>query len=360
MPTTRSIGLTPEQLAARRQGIGGSDAGAILGVDSYRSALDIYEQKLGLRDPAPPNAAMKRGIHLEAVARKLYTELTGRRVRRIGQRVNATPGFGFMLCNVDGMILADHLAESRGRPQGPGVLELKCPGVWAFAKIKREGLPLSYIAQMQHNLVVTGYGWGSFALFNADLWELIHFDVVADPDLQQALILKEQEFWMEHVEPRIPPVAAPAPAPEISGRLQESTGAGELILRNDPEWAAAAAQFTEADEIAETGTHLKHVAQEKLQKLMGKYGVCEGAGIRCYWTEQSGRRSFDRKALEHSAPLDRIAVATKINERVMHDATKAGILADLPSCAVDFTQFETVGKPFEMFRLYRVAAGTGD
>ena len=358
MSTTRSIGLTPEQVAARRQGIGGSDAGAILGVDSYRTALDIYEVKVGIREPEPPNAAMKRGTFLEPIARKLYTELTGRRVRRMSQRTHA--GYPFMLCNVDGMILALADRQRGDERAGPGVLELKCPSVWAFAKIKREGLPLAYIAQMQHNLVVTGFGWGSFALFNADLWELIHFDVVADADLQHALILKEKAFWLEHVDPRIPPVVPPVPAPELAGQLKESTGAGELVLRNDPEWAAAAAQFTEAEEIAETGAHLKHVAQEKLQKLMGQHGVVEGAGIRCYWTEQNGRKSFDRKALEHSAPLDRISVATKINERVMHDASKAGLLADLASCAVDFSQFETVGKPFDVFRLYHVKAGAGD
>ena len=351
--TPQSVGLTPEQIAARRQGIGGSDAGAILGVDSYRSALAIYEVKVGIREPDPPNAAMKRGTFLEPIARKLYTELTGRRVRRTGQRVH--PIHTFMLCNVDGLIHRD--------TKGPGVLELKCPGVWAFAKVKREGLPLAYIAQMQHNLVVTGYEWGSFALFNADLWELIHFDIVADRELQQALILKEEEFWKQHVEPKIPPVVSPAPPSEIEERLakgQESAGAGALVLRNDPEWAQAAAQFTEAEEIAGIGAELKRTAQEKLQKLMGQPGAVEGAGIRCYWTVQQGRKSFDRKSLEGSAPLDRIAVATKINERVMHDASKAGLLADLPSCAVDFSQFESVGKPFDVFRLYHVNAGVGD
>jgi predicted phage-related endonuclease len=35
-------------LAERRKSIGGSDIGAILGVDQYRSPLDVYNSKTGL------------------------------------------------------------------------------------------------------------------------------------------------------------------------------------------------------------------------------------------------------------------------------------------------------------------------
>src|SRR5919106_197694 len=134
---TRSVGLNPAQLEARKKGIGGSDAAAVLGLDSYKTPLDIYELKLGLRQPEPPNAAMTRGVFLEPIARRLYRELTGRRVKRLHQVEH--PSYPFMLCNVDGLILAN---RKRTGHEGAGVLELKCPGIWAFAKAEREGLPL--------------------------------------------------------------------------------------------------------------------------------------------------------------------------------------------------------------------------
>ena len=44
-------------LAERRTGIGGSDAGAILGVNKYRTALDVYLDKTGQAEDQVENDA---------------------------------------------------------------------------------------------------------------------------------------------------------------------------------------------------------------------------------------------------------------------------------------------------------------
>jgi len=352
--TSVTSGLTKEQIEARKLGIGGSDAASVLGCNPYRSARELYELKLGLREPDPPNAQMKRGIYLEAVARRLYTELTGRGTRRLKQQVH--PSYPFMLCNVDGMIVGT-------KRDTPGVLELKCPAIWTFAKVKREGLPLHYIVQMQHNLAVTGYKWGSFALFNADAWELIHFDVERDLDLIDALYVKEEQFWRQHIEKRVPPPEVPNTTPELVAQLakaEAASGGGELILRSDAEWCEAARMYLEAKELGETSENLLASAKEKLQALMVQKGAVEGGGLRVYWSEQDGRVTFDRKALEASAPLDRLAVGAAINQRVMNDDTKTAILADLGQCGVDLKTFEKQGKSFDVFKAYQVRAGIGD
>lgn len=354
MTTSVTSGLTKEQIEARKLGIGGSDAASVLGCNPYRSARELYELKLGLREPDAPNAQMKRGIYLEAVARRLYTEITKRGVRRLKQQVH--PSYPFMLCNVDGMIVGTG-------NDTPGVLELKCPAMWTFAKIKREGLPLHYIVQMQHNLAVTGYKWGSFALFNADAWELIHFDVERDVDLIDALIVKEEQFWLQHVTPRVPPPEVSNTTPELVAQLakaEQAAGGGELILRSDPEWCDAARMYLEAKELGETSENLLASAKEKLQALMGQKGAVEGGGLRVYWSEQDGRVTFDRKALGASAPLDRLAVGAAINARVMNDDTKTDILTDLAQCGVNLKMFEKQGKAFDVFKAYQVRAGVGD
>ena len=355
MTTSVTSGLTKEQLEARKLGIGGSDAAAVLGINPYRTALELYELKLGLREPDPPNAAMKRGIVLESIARKLYGELTGRRVRRLRQQTHHD--YPFMLCNVDG--------EIAGGKRGRGVLEMKCPGIWAFAKAKREGLPLHWIVQLQHNLEVTGYQWGSFALFNSDLWEMIHFDVERDDDLARALVVKESQFWNEHVLAKVPPPPeVQNTTPELMAQLaraQGAVGGGELLVRNDPEWGTAAEMYREAREIEETAENLMAAAKEKLKGLMGEKGAIEGGGIRVYWSERDGKKSFDRKTLEATKPLERFAVAAAINSRVMGDDMKTAVLADLANCAVDFAAFEKVGKPYEDFRVYPLrSVGVGD
>jgi predicted phage-related endonuclease len=258
-----------------------------------------------------------------------------------------------MLCNVDGEILGDQ----RGR----GVLELKCPGMWAFAKVKREGLPLHWIVQMQHNLEVTGYAWGSFALFNADLWEVVHFDVARDEELAQALTMKERDFWFNHVQLRVPPPAVQDTTPELMAALakaETSAGDAKLIVRNDPEWGEAARMYLEAKEIAETGEHLLETAKGKLKSLMGEKGAVEGAALRCYWSQRDGRRTFDRKAMERVKPLDRLKVLDVLSNYTDGESIAAAI-GD--RCDIDFSAFEKVGQPYEDFRAYPLkSVGVGD
>lgn len=57
--------LTPEE---RRQGIGGSDVGAIMGANPYCSPVQIYREKIGELDPPDFNYAMKWGHILERPA----------------------------------------------------------------------------------------------------------------------------------------------------------------------------------------------------------------------------------------------------------------------------------------------------
>ena len=42
---------SPEWLAFRRTGIGGSDAAAIIGKSHFKSNVDVWEEKKGLREP---------------------------------------------------------------------------------------------------------------------------------------------------------------------------------------------------------------------------------------------------------------------------------------------------------------------
>ena len=50
-----------EWLLLRRKGIGGSDAAAIVGLNRWRSAFDVYAEKVGLKPEQPDNEAMRRG-----------------------------------------------------------------------------------------------------------------------------------------------------------------------------------------------------------------------------------------------------------------------------------------------------------
>lgn len=61
------MALTKQQLIARKQGIGGSDAAAILGLSQWKSPLDIFFDKLDTGEPEQINTPFTEwGIRLES------------------------------------------------------------------------------------------------------------------------------------------------------------------------------------------------------------------------------------------------------------------------------------------------------
>lgn len=356
MTTTAEARLDFE--ARRRLGIGGSDAGAIVGMSPYDSALDIYNQKLGLVPSKPQTPQMLRGRYLEPVAVEIYCELTGRKVRRQPQRTH--PDYPFIIGNIDRQILAN--GESHGDVLEPlaaeytstGLLEVKCPGVRTFLRYQREGLPAHIIAQGQHYMGVYDYAWMSFVIFNSDLWRLVHFEVKRDDGFIAGLYEAEIRFWREHVEKKVPPPEGGmlhATLPELD--LPE-VAAGEIVQRDDPEYAEAAENLLTARTLVETAEAVEETAIARVKEIVGKLGVYEGANLRLYWKQQAGKKSFDRKALEAAKPLDRMRVFSALAEisKEWEPRYLAALSESLGDCTVDFSVYDKVGKPFETFRPY--------
>src|SRR5689334_10096938 len=92
-------------LEARRLGIGGSDAAAIIGKSPFKTALQLYREKIGEAQEPPATPAILRGKYLEDVAVTIYCDMTGKKVRRQAQRTH--PEYPFIIGNIDRQILAN-------------------------------------------------------------------------------------------------------------------------------------------------------------------------------------------------------------------------------------------------------------
>lgn len=246
-----------EWLEARQRGIGGSDAATILGVNPFMSIQELYEDKTteikGDRELTGP---MKRGIVLEPVAADLYVEETGRKIRR--QPMKTHPEHDFMIGNVDRQIIGG---------ASPGILEIKCPGLQVMAKVKAHGLEDYMMVQLQHYLAVYGYGWGSFALFNAERWDLIHFDLDADQDFISTLIEREDEFWNKYVVPRIPPPLGEVEETDIP-QVE-----GAVMVVDSEEWRETASDLQEARSLKNAAMELEKISKGKIQAMMDDMGA---------------------------------------------------------------------------------------
>lgn len=136
--------------AWRKEGIGASDAVAILGLGS-QSAYQIWEIKTGLVSQAEMDGLRpeflaqwgNRGKELEPVARTLYELAKGYEVRPCCLQ---HPTQSHMRASLDGF----------GRDGADlVVLEIKCPGPKKHAVAKGGKIPPEYIPQLNHLLYVS-------------------------------------------------------------------------------------------------------------------------------------------------------------------------------------------------------------
>lgn len=144
-----------EWLAFRNEGVGGSDVASIMGISRYRSPVEVWMEKRGMRQPADlsDKEAVEWGNRLEAVIRDTFAEKHPEfSVSTLGYSLVAKDR-PWAHANLDGTILGD---------DGWGVLEIKTVGKnrekdWA------DSVPDYYMTQVTHYLSVTGWSYAYVA-----------------------------------------------------------------------------------------------------------------------------------------------------------------------------------------------------
>ena len=84
MPELKKFPSRKSWLEARRGGLGGSDSAAIVGVDPYRSALQVYAEKTDLIEPQEDNNILWWGRKLQPIVAQAYRRETGRKLQYYG------------------------------------------------------------------------------------------------------------------------------------------------------------------------------------------------------------------------------------------------------------------------------------
>ena len=155
---------SPEWFAARAGRLTGSVAGDILGKlrsggePAARRDLRVQlavETLTGtpMEQTGFTSAAMQRGIDVEPIARGAYEARTGNIVRTTGFVIREDLAVG---CSLDGDIR-----------QFEGILEIKCPkSATHCGYLKEQRLPPDYLAQVTHNLWVSGAQWCDFVSYD--------------------------------------------------------------------------------------------------------------------------------------------------------------------------------------------------
>lgn len=181
-----------EWLKLRKQGIGGSDAGAICGLNPYSSPMKVFWDKTTDEVEEQDNEAVRIGHDLEQYVAERFMEATGLKVWRSNYmyRSKAHP---YMIADVDRLVIG----EDAG-------LECKTASAYNADKWVDGNIPLHYAMQCYHYMAVTGKRtWYIAAVILGR--EFVYHKLTWDDALIQRLIEVEGEFWNNHVMVNIIP-----------------------------------------------------------------------------------------------------------------------------------------------------------
>lgn len=208
---------TREQwLEERKKGIGGSDAATILGLNPYKTSIDLWEEKTGRKDAEDisDKPYVKYGTKAEDHLRELFKlDFPQYEVTHQENAIIKHPIYPFLFANLDGQLVDKNTGEL-------GILEIKTTNILqSMQKEKwKEKIPDNYYCQVLHYLNVTGY---SFAILKAQLkydysgeirLETKHYTILRKDVEDDIKLLREKEieFWTKYVEKDIqPPLVLP-------------------------------------------------------------------------------------------------------------------------------------------------------
>lgn len=207
-PETRT-----EWITCRAEGIGGSDAGSVLGLNPYKSNVQLYKEKTGIAKPSDvsDNPAVKFGKEAETHIRALFMLMHPEyKVNYHEYRMYAQPDTPYLYATLDGELC------TRNRQ---GVLEIKT------AEIKRpeqwkdwDGkIPEHYYVQVLHQLQATGWEFAVVVAYiryrKGDGWAVaIREYYIERSEVEQDIAYlksKEIKFWRRVLDRQEPPLILP-------------------------------------------------------------------------------------------------------------------------------------------------------
>jgi putative phage-type endonuclease len=174
---------SPSWHAFRSRHIGASEIAAVMGVDDFRTARDVFKAKTG-GEIFKSNFAMERGKELEpiALARFEYNHRC-----RLSSPTLEYQLWRTLSASLDGLWEEDE-----------AVVEVKAPAKWKHTMALCGLVPETYEDQLQTQMLVTGFQKAYYVSFHPDEPEGFDYAeviVVANPDRQMEILNRAKHFW---------------------------------------------------------------------------------------------------------------------------------------------------------------------
>ncbi len=174
---------TPEWHTARSNGVTGTDLGAILGVNQYRSRMDVFMSKTVGGPPFQDNEYVKWGRLLEPVVAQEWA-----RIHNFEIEPGTFVAKDWMLGSPDFLV--------KNYKHG---VEIKTAGYTQLKSYKEGKCPLSYEYQCRWYMMIMEYDkWSLAALVGGQ--RMFEFDFHRDTRIEKMMIDAAKEFWDQVLE----------------------------------------------------------------------------------------------------------------------------------------------------------------
>lgn len=301
--------MRPEEreawLKERRQGLGGSDAAAVLGLSPWRTPVQVWLDKTGRAQPQEETEAMRIGTELEDYVARSYERETGRIVRRYNTMLHD----GCLLGNLDrlvvpeGALVAAHQKEIRTDT----LLECK-----TSSREWEDGVPVYYQTQVQHYMgLVPCLRFADVAVLFLGRKHFEIYRVERDQGVIDHIRAYLTDWWNRHVVgDEMPPPSSEADCKLIWARSNpgKSVEATDEIAAKVAEYSAAKAEMDEAKAKADA-------AKDAILAAMGDAETLTDATGKPLVTWKSGKDSqktdWEAVARECGATDEQIAAHTE-------------------------------------------------
>jgi putative phage-type endonuclease len=246
---TRIPEHTQEWYDFRKDGIGGSEIGTVLGLNKYDTVVRVFHEKVGTIEPRKEdNEKMFWGRELEDKIAEIWKCYDGTKegylenhkngkIVRDCRNINGyvvNPKYPWLFASLDRVMnIKGGINLITGAPLlNEGVLECKTLSYWG-AQIWQDGIPIYYLAQVHQYMIILESDYAEIAILQ-DGNDFRVEKIPRDDLLCERIIEISKMFWENRVLPAKEAFAKRQIA-EIQRNLSEIEKYDAIIQRHEPE-----------------------------------------------------------------------------------------------------------------------------
>lgn len=273
-------------LKKRKEGIGGSDAASVLGLNPYKSSMSVY---MGIKNDLvideEINYKMDLGNKLEDFVANEFTLKTGKKVRNVNG-ILKNDKYPFALANIDRAVVGEK-----------AFLECKVTNSYSKKSWQKE-VPIYCQVQCYHYMAVTGATHCYIAALIGNE-ELVIHKLDRNEELINEIMNLEKMFWDKCILGEELPI--PDGSDDYSSVLQElykDSIEEEVILFEKEDLLK---RYDDVRELVKDLDSEKKAIEQYLQMQMKEYEVAYLGDRKITWKKQV-RNTVDTKRLKKEHP----------------------------------------------------------